>query len=229
MKTAISITRVSTFSQGRDGLGISAQQASIDAFAARENINIMKRFVEVESGASSSRKVLREALDECVRTGSFLLVAKMDRFARKMSTLNMLEDYGVELVAADLGMNCSAFIKNLMCLIAQNERAMISTRTKEALAQAKARGVKLGNPRWMDGAQAKAAAAAKEANIHRGNLFFFSVVPYLMEANRNDIRRVKDYVEYLNENGSRTSRGRVWSKGTLYRFIKRAKVEGYIK
>lgn len=227
MKTAISITRVSTTKQEESQLGLISQQQCIDAFAARENIFIMKRFVEVESGASSSRKVLREALEECARTGSILLCAKMDRFARKMSTLNMLEDYGVELVAADLGMNCSAFIKNLMCLIAQQERAQIASRTKAALKVAKDNGVKLGNPRWRESI-GKAQKLGTEAKMMKADRFFFSLVPYLMEANRRDIRRLNDYVEYLNENGRRTSRGKMWKPGSLHRFVKRAKVEGFI-
>jgi DNA invertase Pin-like site-specific DNA recombinase len=53
----------------------------------------------------------------------------------------------------------------LFAALAEKERAMISTRTRDALGRAKARGVKLGGPKL--GQARKAAAKAIEANADR--------------------------------------------------------------
>lgn len=227
MTTAISLQRVSTSKQGVSGLGLEAQQQTIAAFAAREGISILSQFVEVESGASTSRKVLREALDECVRTGSILLVAKMDRFARSLATMNLLDDYGVELVAADLGMGCSQLVKNLVCLISVEERRLASVRTKAALKVCKENGVALGNPRWEESID-KAREAANEANRQKGDKSFWKVLPHLMKAYFEGARSLADYAAKLNEAGSRTPRGKEWSRVGVRRFLRRAQTENFI-
>ena len=123
MKRAVSLIRVSTTGQ-EDGWGLQSQQNQIDAFAAREGIEIVERFVEIESGASKSRTVLHQALEACVRTDSMLLCQKMDRLARSLTTLSLLDEYDVELVTADLGLGCSRLVRDLMLCIASEECGM---------------------------------------------------------------------------------------------------------
>jgi DNA invertase Pin-like site-specific DNA recombinase len=53
----------------------------------------------------------------------------------------------VRFIVAELGADVDPFILHLFAALAEKERAMISTRTRDALGRAKARGVKLGSPK----------------------------------------------------------------------------------
>jgi DNA invertase Pin-like site-specific DNA recombinase len=71
----------------------------------------------------------------------------------------------VPFVVAELGADVDPFILHLFAALAEKERAMIATRTRDALSRAKARGVRLGGPKL---AQArKAAVEVIEANADR--------------------------------------------------------------
>ena len=50
MKNAIAYERVSTAGQGRTGLGLKAQHATIARFAAEEGFRIVESFTEAETG-----------------------------------------------------------------------------------------------------------------------------------------------------------------------------------
>jgi DNA invertase Pin-like site-specific DNA recombinase len=61
----------------------------------------------------------------------------------------------VPFVVAELGPAVDPFVLHIYAALAEKERALISQRTRAALHAAKARGVKLGNPRVSTGKQAK--------------------------------------------------------------------------
>jgi DNA invertase Pin-like site-specific DNA recombinase len=73
-------------------------------------------------------------------------VAKLDRLSRDVHFISGLMAHRVPFVVAELGSDVDPFILQLFAALAEKERAMISTRTKAALAAAKARGVVLGGP-----------------------------------------------------------------------------------
>ena len=66
--------------------------------------------------------------------------------------------FTVPFIVAELGADADPFMLHLFAALAEKERAMISARTKAALAAAKERGVKLGNPA-IAAARVKAEAA----------------------------------------------------------------------
>jgi DNA invertase Pin-like site-specific DNA recombinase len=120
--------------------------------------------VETESGKQSTRPQLARALAVCRGHRATLLIAKLDRLARNVHFISGLMETGVPFVAADMP-TATPFMLHIYAAMAEAEGIAISTRTKAALAAAKARGVTLGNPRLLAGSpdQARMAAAAKSA------------------------------------------------------------------
>src|SRR5216683_805565 len=165
-RPVITYVRVSTATQGRSGLGIEAQREALARFAATEGFEPIREFVEVESGkgadALDRRPQLAAALAEARRRRCPVAVAKLDRLSRDVHFISGLMAERVQFIVAELGADVDPFILHLFAALAEKERVMIATRTRDALARAKARGVKLGGPKL---AQArKAAVAVIEAN-----------------------------------------------------------------
>jgi Resolvase, N terminal domain len=110
---------------------------------------VLARVTEVESGRKAARLELAKALQLAKVTGATLVIAKLDRLSRNVAFLLAMQDSGVRFVAVDLP-KANDLTVGIMALVAQAEREAISRRTKEALAVARARGVKLGNPNGAD-------------------------------------------------------------------------------
>ena len=138
--------RVSTAKQGASGLGLEAQRAAVADYLNGGNWTLMAEHAEVESGKHSDRPALTKALCDCKLMGATLVIAKLDRLSRDAHFLLGLEKAGVDFLAVDMP-TANRLTVRLMAVIAQEEREMISARTKAALAAAKARGMKLGGRR----------------------------------------------------------------------------------
>jgi DNA invertase Pin-like site-specific DNA recombinase len=139
--------RVSTQKQGRSGLGVEAQEAAVKGFlAAQPRAKLIGSYVEVESGKRDDRPQLMRAMGHARLVGARVLVAKLDRLSRDAHFLLGLQKEGVKFTVADLP-EANELTIGLLAILAQYEARQISERTKAALKAAKARGVKLGNPR----------------------------------------------------------------------------------
>jgi DNA invertase Pin-like site-specific DNA recombinase len=153
-KTAIGYLRVSTDEQR---LGPEAQRASIEAWAAREGVNVAAWHVDQGvSGASliEARPGLLGALAALREHGAgVLVVAKRDRVAR-----DVVIAAGVQRAAASSGARvvsaagegngdapADQFMRGVIDCAAQYERGLIRARTKVALAAKKARGERTGS------------------------------------------------------------------------------------
>jgi len=142
MTRYVAYFRVSTASQGRSGLGLGAQRARIEDFVG-DNGEIVAEYVEVQSGKSDTRIELWRAIATAKRLSAKVLIAKLDRFSRKVSFIAGIMEQGVGLVVADMP-NATDFQLHIFAALAQEERRMISERTRNALAEAKRRGTPLG-------------------------------------------------------------------------------------
>jgi DNA invertase Pin-like site-specific DNA recombinase len=79
----IAYFRVSTDRQGKSGLGLEAQQQAVHVFLHGREDRIMARFTEIESTRKHDRPQLAAALAACRKHRALLLIAKLDRLARK--------------------------------------------------------------------------------------------------------------------------------------------------
>src|SRR6187397_1244744 len=151
MESAIAYLRVSTQRQQRSGLGIEAQRATIARFAEAEDLKIIAKFVEAETGkgadALDRRPQLAAALAAAKAAKCCVLVSKLDRLSRDVAFVAGLMAQRVPFIVAELGRDADPFMLHLYAALAEKERRLISERTKAALAVRKARGAKLGNPR----------------------------------------------------------------------------------
>jgi len=157
---------VSTDRQGQSGLGLEAQRAAVASYLA--GWTLLAEFVEVESGRKDDRLQLAVALALCRQHKARLVIAKLDRLARSVALISSLMESGVEFVAADMPA-ANRFMLHIMAAVAEHEREMISQRTRAALAAAKARGTRLGNPR-PDTARMRAAVKERVAAFRAGIL-----------------------------------------------------------
>jgi DNA invertase Pin-like site-specific DNA recombinase len=213
MSTYIAYFRVSTSQQGRSGLGLEAQEACVNTFiASRPDAKLVAPpFTEIESGKRNDRPQLRAALLRAKVTGSTLLVARLDRLSRNAAFLITLRDSGVPFVACDQP-EANNLTIGILALVAQSERESTSQRTKDALAAAKGRGVRLGSR--TGGAHLrghgyhKAAHAAVKANANaRAN----DLADVFRDLVNEGITSANAQAAALNERGIVTARGGKWT------------------
>ena len=157
-------------------------------------------------------------------TGAVLIIAKLDRLSRNAAFLLALRDSGVRFLAVDMP-EANELTIGIMALVAQAEREAISRRTKEALAVAKARGVRLGNP--------NGAAALKRAD--KGAVALREAVVANADAHAQDLRAVIEAIQSeghvslraiaveLNRRGMRTRRGGRWGVSNVGNLLLRLK------
>jgi DNA invertase Pin-like site-specific DNA recombinase len=217
----VSYVRVSTARQGRSGLGIEAQRASIARFAETEGYEIVREFVEVETGkgadALDRRPQLSAALAEARKLKCAVLVAKLDRLSRDVHFISGLMAHRVAFLVAELGPDVDPFILHLYAALSEKERAMISVRTKHALAAAKARGVVLGGPKLAQARVVAQAAIKTNADKHA-----FNVLPLIREAQRHGATSLRDIADALNARGVSTARGGKWYATSVKNMLERA-------
>jgi DNA invertase Pin-like site-specific DNA recombinase len=125
---------------------------------------------------------------------------------------------GIKIIIADM-QNHSTLEYNIRAVIAQEEREKISIRTKEALAAAKARGVKLGNPRLADSAGKGRQTLARRASDYAKKI---GVVVKDLEA--QGIKSLNGVGRGLEARGILTPRGcKNWSDMQVSRLLKRVR------
>jgi DNA invertase Pin-like site-specific DNA recombinase len=142
MTKYVAYYRVSTAKQGRSGLGLEAQKETVRAFIEKEG-ELIGEYVEVQSGRKDNREELWKAIKAAKSRNAKIVIARLDRFSRKVSFISGIMDQGVTLVVAEMPY-ATDFQLHIFAALAQEERRLISERTKAALFQAVKKGRKLG-------------------------------------------------------------------------------------
>jgi DNA invertase Pin-like site-specific DNA recombinase len=202
----IGYVRVSTAQPDRPGLGLEAQRKAIKQFAAAKGFVLEKTFTERESGKRSDaierRPQLAKALNEAHRLRCAVVVADLDRLSRDVAFISGLMARRVPFVVAA---DADPFVLHQFAALAQKERSKISTRTKAALAAAKARGVKLGNPKLKQARRLAVTALKAAADQNAAN-----VLPVIKEIKRVGAKSLGAIARALNARGIPTPRGAEW-------------------
>ena len=214
----IAYYRVSTNKQGKSGLGIEAQQASVADYLATTSGELVNEFIEVQSGKDNQRPELAKALRKCRLTGATLVIAKLDRLSRNAAFLMNLQESAVNFICCDMP-EANTLTVGLMACMAEYERKRISENTKAALKAAKARGVKLGNPR-LDEVRCTDITAAQTARIAKAKARNSEILDVINEiqsdAGELSLRAIS---RRLNEAGYKTSRGKDWQATSVKRIL----------
>ncbi len=216
----VAYSRVSTARQGKSGLGLEAQREAVRTYLNGGRWSLVAEFTEVESGKKNDRPELAKALQACRVYGAKLVIAKLDRLSRDAHFLLGLEKAGVDFVAADMP-HANRLTVGIMAMVADEERRMISQRTKAALAAAKKRGVKLGGDR---GARLSKAArkAGRDAQAERARERADDLTPIIGELQLKGITSLLGLAGALTERGIPTPKGKVrWSATQVARTIGR--------
>lgn len=146
--------RVST--KGQD---VEPQRLRLRALAESRGWEVVAEFVDVASGRQDRRAALSTLMREARRRAfDAVAVVKLDRLARSTAHLcrlaEELEAAGVDLVAADQAFDTSTaagrLLFGVLATVAQFEADLIRERTRDGLAAAVRRGVKLGRPAALD-------------------------------------------------------------------------------
>lgn len=222
LRPLVAYLRVSTQEQGRSGLGLEAQRQAVARFAAAESFELVAEFAEVETGkgtdALDRRPQLAAALAEARRYGKAcpIVVAKLDRLSRDVHFVSGLMAHKTPFLVAELGADVEPFLLHLYAALAEKERALISSRTKAALAAAKARGITLGNPRLSE-----ARAVANARHKAGADTFAALVTPAVQEAKAAGATTLRQLADALNNRGIATARGGRWEAQTVANVLKR--------
>lgn len=219
---AVAYYRVSTAAQGRSGLGLEAQRMAVTELCRARGLEIIAEFTEVESGKRADRPELTEALRRAKLAGATLVVAKLDRLSRSVAFLSTLQDSGAKFIAADMP-EANELTVHILAAVAQAERKAISTRTREALKAAKARGVKLGNPNGAAPLRkaAKGNVAAVEAVKTGAQTRARELAAEIAAVRAAGAQSLREIAHALNERHIAAPRGGSWHPVGVKRVLER--------
>ncbi|MCG8531663.1 MAG: recombinase family protein [Desulfovibrionales bacterium] len=148
----VAYLRVSTKRQKDKGLSFSAQRKIIEETVQMLGGRVVKWYEEQESATERgvlNRIIQREALEYCKEIGATFTCALVDRFCRDVVFAKEFLDTGLPYLFCDaIGATRGEVMKKAM--EAQLEAEKNSKRTIDGLAQAKAKGVKLGIARNLN-------------------------------------------------------------------------------
>ena len=228
----IAYYRVSTEDQGKSGLGLSAQKASVLEYINSNGL-LLGEFQDVQTGKDDSREGFDKALELAKKEGAILVVKEISRISRgglgMMYDLQKSKIHYIESTAP----HDPKFMKGLKFLMAEEEVSKLSERTSAALSEIKAkiaRGEKhiskagnvvesLGNPdNLTDEARERSAEVRKEMAYYQSdNRKAGAFIVALKESGASFYA----ITNKLNEAGFKTSRGNEFSQVQVKRLFER--------
>ena len=201
----ISYYRVSSVKQGNSGLGLEAQKTAVSRFISL-NDKLLCEYQEIESAKLDKRPKLLKAIEHCKTENATLLIAKLDRLSRNVKFIYMLKEGNINFVCADMP-DANSLTIGILAVLAQEERELISKRTKLALAELLKKGIKLGSPQNLTAeAREKGTEVIKKNALDNPQNKMATLAIVGLKENQNlSYRKIANQ---LNENGYKTRRGK---------------------
>ena len=207
--------RVSRESQALSGLGLSAQMTEINAYlAGQQTYSVVADLVEVQSGKDhQNRPELQKAMDLASKTGATILVSRLCRLSRDLEFIAGLMKGKVKFRIAT-NPTADELTIGIYAVMGLHERKEISRRTKQALAEAKRRGIKLGT------AGARNIKKANDAKISAANTFAAKLQPLVMPL-REAGKTFNEIADVLNQMNIKTPQGKKFQATQVRRYTLR--------
>lgn len=217
--------RVSTVRQGQSGLGLEAQQEAVRQYLNGGNWHLAAEVIEVESGKRNDRPKLAEALTLCRLHNATLIIAKLDRLARNVAFVSNLMESGVEFTAVDFP-QANRLTVHILAAVAEHEAAMVSARTKAALAAAKARGTKLGGDRGnFASISAMGPHKSRQVRSEKADKRAADRAPIICRLQSTGLS-LRQIATELTQQGIKTARGGEWTAVQVKRVLDRFEHSG---
>lgn len=201
-------------------LGLESQRRIVNSFIENEeNALLIGEFEEIESGKCDDREILQEAIKFCQNNNAKLIIAYLDRLSRNVSFIFKLQESKIDFIALDMP-SFNLITLSTYAIVSQSYREMISERTKNALAELKNKGVKLGNPNatFTDEMREKAYERKRAiAQSNTNNIRATFVIKELLKSTNN----LSEIARILNNNGFKTSRGLLFKAQQVKNLIAR--------
>lgn len=200
-------------SNKQKGLGLDAQRARVRQAALEADATIIEEVWEIESGTETERPKLNKVLGLARKKNAIVVVAKADRLSRDLTYASYLVfKSGIKFKCLNMTPEAmeNYIIFGVMFGMAAQEARFISQRTKEALGELKAKGIKLGRPNAKESITREMIDAAtvqriRKANENHNNIKAANEIrQYLFKGGKNTLLGI---ATHLNENGFLTSRG----------------------
>jgi DNA invertase Pin-like site-specific DNA recombinase len=202
--------RVSTQKQGRSGLGLDAQKQAVKDFFQQFGGELVAEYMEVESGKRPDRPEFTKAADYAELANATLLVAKLDRLSRDLHFVTSLQKRGIRFKLCDLPEIDNLTI-HILAAMAEHEARMISVRTKQAMTEAKRRGVVMGNPQ-LSLLRNRDVSNANQQRVQTQQEWARKIGKVIQHLEATEgLTTCKAIAETLNERGLTTLRGAAFS------------------
>ena len=225
--------RVSTRDQGKSGLGLLAQEQDINYKIIQlqtkgNNISILETFKDIASGKSrNNRNGLDQALKMCKEHGAYLIFQKLDRLSRNIRDgINIYDELNKKMFIAQWE-QIDSFSFNIRLCIAEQERELISERTKKALNELKKQGVKLGR-RWnkdnkgkiIKGQNSKAVKSMLKVRQEKSKKYYKKINILIIDYRKQNYS-YREIANKLNELDYKTIKGNIIGIHTVNWLVKR--------
>lgn len=204
----------------RQSLGLEAQSAAVHQFLLNEqDAELLGEYQEQESGKDDNRPELEKAIRECKRLNATLLLAKLDRLSRRVSFIFTLREANIKFRALDMPMVSDCLTLAIYSGLAEQERTLISERTRKALQELK-KSKKLGNPHnFTTDEIAKSTATIKQkAAQNVNNIQSIAMIKIVVGEGITNLTHI---AKRLNEHGCKTARGYSHTAESVKRLMKK--------